>query len=82
MRRIGIAASKMAKGDLLKYNLFVVGISFLFSLLLLGASGFVVLAALFLIAPIHVIKTSLAALAVIIGLLALTAIIKNFKIRI
>ncbi|NLE64606.1 MAG: hypothetical protein GX606_01675 [Elusimicrobia bacterium] len=41
MIRIGIAASKIAKGDLFRYNLHVVVLSFLVSLLLFFLSGFV-----------------------------------------
>ena len=44
MERIGIAASKMAKGNLLWYNAYVVLLSFLFALLifLIGASAVVI----------------------------------------
>ena len=90
MRRIGIAASKMAKGDLFKYHLFVTGISCLFSLLLFLISGFFVLAALLLISIImrgftppggwmNVVKLSMTALGGIISLLGVAAIIKNIK---
>ena len=50
MKRIGIAASKIAQGNLLLYNACVILISFLFALLIffIGASALVV--ALILIA--------------------------------
>ncbi len=94
MERIGLAASKMAQGNLLKYNLFVVGISCLFAIFLFVISGFSVLAALFLISLIlrsllppefssnwvQVVKMSLISLAVVIGILNVLAIIKNIKL--
>jgi len=94
MQRIGIAASKMAQGNLLKYNLFVVVISCLFSMLIFLVCGFTVLAALFLISLalrvfilsdssgnwIHVVKMSMAALGAVIGALNILAILKNIKI--
>lgn len=42
MQRIGIAASHVAKGSLFLYNLFVVLIAFLFSLLVLVVAGLVI----------------------------------------
>ena len=39
MKRIGIAASKMAKGNFVLYNLYVVLISILFSLFIYVVSG-------------------------------------------
>ena len=50
MNRIGIAASHIAKGNLLFYNFFVVLISFLFSLLVFVISGLVIVFGLVLIA--------------------------------
>ncbi len=94
MERIGLAASKMAQGNLLKYNLFVIGISCLFAVFLFVIAGFSVLAALFVISLImrsflppdfssncvSVVKISLISLAVVIGILNALAIIKNIKI--
>ena len=87
MERIGIAASKMAQGDLLKYNLFVIGISCLFFILLLLVCGFSVLVSMFVVSLfvrgfhwMHVVKMSMAVLGSVIGLLNLFAIIKNMKI--
>jgi len=46
MKRIGIAASKMAKGNLVLYNSYVVLISFLFSLFIFIVAGCTVVFAL------------------------------------
>lgn len=80
MHRIGIAASKMAQGNLLKYNLFVVGISCLFSFLLFLVSGALVLVTLFFIVPAHIVKIAMAALAGLIGILGIAAVLKNVKL--
>ncbi len=93
MERIGIAASRMAKGNLLKYNLFVVAISTLFALLLFLVSGFVVLLALLLISIAmrwflpqetavwtHIAGVAVSAVAIIIGILNVLAVVKNIKI--
>ncbi len=50
MKRVGIAASKIAKVDLVLYNFYVILISSLFSLLIFVVSGFVVVFALIIIA--------------------------------
>lgn len=49
MERIGIAASHIAKGNLIFYNLFVVLIAFLFSLLVFVISGLIIIFGLILI---------------------------------
>ena len=49
MERIGIAASKIAKGSLLLYNFYVITISLLISLLLFLLAGIVVFLGLFII---------------------------------
>jgi hypothetical protein len=95
MERIGIAASKMAKGNLWTYNVFVVMISCLCALLVFLICGFSILAALFLISLVFrffmpsgfnaiwfsIVKLCLLALAVVVGLLNLVAIIKNMKLK-
>jgi hypothetical protein len=93
VERIGIAASRMAQGNLLKYNLFVIGISSVFSFLLFLLAGFVVIAALFLISLVtrwfapqdmstwaNVGRVSLTAVAILISILDVLAIVKNIKI--
>ena len=93
MERVGIAASKIAQGNLLKYNIFVVLIAFLCSLLLFLVCGFAILAALFLLALIcrpflppefhtawaSIVRVCLAALAIVIGVLNISTVIKNIK---
>ena len=93
MRRIGIAASKIAQGKLWKYNLFVVLISFLCTMFIFFICGFAILAALFLIsvvlrpfmpAEFHIIwltiiKICMVALAVVMGILNILAMIQNVK---
>jgi len=95
MRRIGIAASKMAQGSLLKYNAFVIVIAFLCSLLLFFICGFFILAVLFLVSLVcrpflppgslaagpAIVRVCLTALAVVIGILNVLAVIKNVKVN-
>src|SRR3989338_6815018 len=52
MKRIGIAASKISKGSLLSYNLFVLFLSTLFSLLIFFLSGFSIFMAIYMIQSI------------------------------
>ena len=94
MDRIGIAASKMAQGNLLAYNLLVIFISCLFSLFIFLVCGFSVLAVLFLVSLVlrvfmpsdfqtmwlYVAKICLIALAAIVGILNTVAIIRNIRL--
>ena len=94
MERIGIAASKMAQGNLLKYNVFVVLISCIFSLFIFFICGFSLVVVLFLIsllfnvllpggshaALVHIGKIVLIILSVLIAILNALAIVKNIKI--
>ena len=93
MERIGIAASKMAKGNIPLYNFYVVLISFLFSLFIFILAGCTVVFSLIVIsyltneiASFQVVKdwsTILAlcmiSLSVITVLFMLIAISKNIK---
>ena len=94
MERIGRAASKMAQGNLLKYNFFVVVIATLLSLFLFFASGLSVLAALFLVSLVlrpfmpeaidsghyfHLLKSCLIAVVSVTAILDILAIVKNIK---
>jgi len=95
MQRIGIAASKIAKGNLFLYNFFVILLSFLFSLLVFIISGLLIIFGLVLIAyltqmPIIVdlqkgnispISICMMFLGVIIGIFNLYAIGINVKIK-
>ena len=95
MKRIGIAASKISEGHLILYNLFVIILSTLFSLLLFFLSGTAVFSAIYLIHALFagfepfdfhsswgdILKTCMAALAGITGLFNLCAIGVNIKIK-
>jgi len=95
MERIGIAASKIAKGNLLIYNSFVILISTLLSLLLFFLSGCAIVISLVLFAYItsggnppdledgwmSIMLVCMICLAVIICLLDLCAIFKNIKLK-
>jgi len=95
MERIGIAASKIAKGNLLLYNLYVVLISFLFSILVFFIAGAAIVLALIIISRMvtGIIPTSfdkgwtlvmlvcMISLTVVIALFNLFAISKNIKFK-
>ena len=95
MERIGLAASKIAKGNLLFYNLSVVLISILFSLFIFIIAGSTVLFALIVIAYVgsevmpaefeknwmSVFSVCMAALTIITAVFNLFAISKNLKFR-
>ena len=52
MKRIGIAASKIAKGNLFLYNIYVIVFSFLFSVLIFLMAGSSILIAIFILANV------------------------------
>ena len=89
MKRIGIAASKMAKGNLLAYNLFVILLSFLFSFCIFLIAGSSVLLAIFVIGclmgkimPLMLKETWLSAITIltsVVGLFNLFALLTNIK---
>lgn len=92
MNRIGLAASKMAKGDLFFYNVYVILIAFLFSLLIYFIAGSAIVLSLIIIGSIvsglssslgegwlTVIKICLISLSVVIGIITLFAISLNIK---
>lgn len=93
MQRIGRAASKMSKGSLLSYNLYVVLIACLFSLLTFFVCGFSILLIIFLTSIIahvlkpddihagwaHVFKICLVFLALVMGVFNIIAILKNVQ---
>ena len=93
MLRIGIAASKMSKGSLLTYNLYVVLIACLFSLFIFLICGFSILLIIFLVSLIlHAIKPAdfhaswvpmfkicSIILALVVGVLNIVAILKNIQ---
>ena len=93
MLRIGIAASKMSKGSLLRYNFYVILLACLFSLFIFFICGFTVLLIVFLVSIIlhvlkppdfhvgwvHIFKISLIILALVVGIFNLIAIFKNIQ---
>ena len=93
MERIGIAASKIAKGNFLLYNFFVVLISFLFSIFIFFIGGSAILIALLLIGyffknimPVNfekewisIMLICMISLAISVGLFCLVAISRNIK---
>ena len=93
MIRIGIAASKMSKGGVLSYNLYVVLISCLFSLFVFLICGLSILLIVFLVSLIlhalkpsdfhaswvHMFKICLIVLALVVGGFNLAAIFRNIQ---
>ena len=93
MERIGIAASKMAKGNLLVYNLYVILMAFLFSLFIFIVAGCSVVFALIIISYIgkelmafdvenhwsSVFQVCMVSLTVIVTVFNVLAILKNIK---
>src|SRR3989338_2113136 len=94
MKRIGIAASKISKGNVPLYNLYVVLISCLFSLFIFIAAGAAIALALMLIGYIGaeimgvefqkswfaIMTVCMTALTIIIALFNIFAILINVKI--
>ena len=95
MKRIGIAASRIAKDNLLLYNFCVVVISFLLSLLVFFISGFTLFVGLALISYItkgfmviepgtglsSFLAICVVTLAVVVGVINLVAVMVNIKLR-
>ncbi len=95
MKRIGVVACKMAKGNLFLYNSFVLILVFLSALLLFFVAGLAIVLALGLIGYvvqgifppnyekewISVIVVCMISLTIAVSLFAATAISKNIKIR-
>jgi len=94
MKRIGIAASKISKGSLALYNVYVVLISFIFSLFMFIAAGTAVLFALMIISYLgnevlpgtfqkdmsSLQNVCMAALTVVIVVFNLIAVCLNIKV--
>ncbi len=95
MERIGIAASKMAKGNLVVYNSYVVLISFLFSMLIFCIAGSSILLSLIVIGYIangvlpggfegtwgNVVRVCMISLTIVVSVFNLFAILRNVKIK-
>jgi hypothetical protein len=94
MKRIGVAASKMARGDVFRYNLWVVIISCLFSLFIFIIVGSTIIFSLVVIAYVgngitplelqkgwgHLAALCMVTLTVLITVLNLLAILINIKL--
>jgi len=95
MKRIGITASKISKGNLFLYNVCVVLISVLFSLMIFVVAGSTVIFALAIIKYVgieimgaefeqswkSVLPVCMVSLTIIVTLFNLFAIIRNIKIQ-
>ncbi len=93
MLRIGIAASKMSKGNLLSYNFYVILIACLLSFFIFLICGFSILLIIFLVSLVlhalrptdfhagwvHMFKICLVVLGLVVGLLNAVAIFKNIQ---
>ena len=95
MERIGIAASKIAQGNLLLYNLYVLLITFLISILLFFLAGSVTFLGLWIIRLVLrpfvpwispglwnlIFCYSLVALTILVALISIAAISKNIRFK-
>ena len=97
MERIGIAASKIAQGNLWLYNLSVVLIAFLFSIFIFFIAGSSIVLALIIIGHVvngilpndlwadwrGIIRVCMISLTIIVSIFTLFAVLKNinFKLR-
>ena len=94
MKRIGVAASKMAKGNIAFYNFYVVLIAVLFSLFIFIVAGAIVIFSLIVIhylgeelLPVSlkenwssILMECMVSLTVVVTLFTLFAILKNIKL--
>ena len=95
MERIGIAASKIAQGNLWLYNLAVIFISFLFSVFIFFIAGSSIVLALIIIGYVvngilpndlwddwrGVIRVCMISLTLIVSIFTLFAILKNIRFK-
>jgi len=95
MNRIGIAASKIAKGDIVLYNAYVLLLVFLFALFIFVIAGAAIMLALILVGFLvegmlpqdllrdwrQVITVCMATLTGVVGFFAAVAIIRNVKFK-
>jgi uncharacterized BrkB/YihY/UPF0761 family membrane protein len=94
MKRIGIAASKISKGNLTLYNVYVVLIAALFSLFIFIVAGSTIVFALAIIRYVaieimgvefdtswrSILTVCMAALTIVIALFTLFAVLKNIRL--
>lgn len=95
MQRIGLAASKISKGNIWLYHLAVIFISCLFAIFTFLVCGFCIAVSIFIISLIFqrfmpsvnsqawmdVLRTCLKLLGLVIGILTLVAVVKNTKLK-
>jgi len=95
MKRIGIAASKIAPENLLLYNGVVLLLATLFALLIVFLSGFSIFLSIYLIHGLttgfatfdlhsswgEIVKSCMVALAIVGGIFILCAVSVNIKIK-
>ena len=95
MDRIGIAASKIAKGNVVLYNIYVVVLTFLFALFVFMIAGAAIMLALIIVGYFvdglllndllkdwrQVVVACMASLTAVVGFFAVWALIKNFKLK-
>lgn len=95
MKRVGIVASRIAKDNLLLYNLYVLLISFLLSLLIFLISSFTLIVGLALTSYVTkgfmviepgtgfsaFLKVCMVSLAVVVGVTNIIAVLMNIKLR-
>lgn len=95
MDRIGIAASKIAKGNVVLYNTYVVVLTFLFSLFVFMIAGAAIMLALIIVGYFvdgllpndllqdwrQVVVACMVSLTAVVGFFAVYALIRNFKLK-
>ena len=95
MDRIGIAASKIARGNIIIYNAAVFIIIFMLALLIVVIAGSAIMAALLIVGYVingllpHsflrewnlVMISCLSSLTAVVGFFAVIALIRNFKVK-
>lgn len=94
MDRIGIAASKIAKGNIVLYNIYICILTFLFAFFIFVVAGAAIMMALIIVGYIvngllpqdllkdwnKIISVCMVSLTVVVGFFAAVALIRNFKI--
>ena len=94
MDRIGIAASKIAKGNIFLYNAYVIVLIFLFSLFVFIIAGAAVMLALLIVGYIvnglfpqdllkdwkEIVSICMSVLTAVVGFFAVVALIRNFRL--
>ncbi len=95
MNRIGIAASKIAKGDIVLYNAYVLLLVFLFALFIFVIAGAAIMLALMVVGFLvkgllpqdlfgawrQIITVCMATLTGVVGFFAVVAIVRNVKFK-